>query len=96
MMRRSLIPALAATCGAALMATACSFSGLNSLPLPGATGRGPGAQTYHVQIANVGTLEPNSPVMVNNVVVGSVGSMSVQGWHADVDVSVNPGVAPRP
>ncbi|MBB5165328.1 MCE family protein [Mycobacterium sp. AZCC_0083] len=90
-MHRSPIPALATASCAALMVTACSFSGLNSLPLPGAIGRGPGAQTYHVQLANVGTLESNSPVMVNDVVVGSVGSMTVEGWHADVDVSVSPG-----
>lgn len=91
-MRRSPIVALVAAGCTALMATACSFSGLNSLPLPGAAGRGTGSQTYHVQIANVGTLEPNSPVMVNDVVVGSIGSISVEGWHADVGVSVNPGV----
>ncbi len=92
MMRRSPMPVLVAASCVVLMAPACSFGGLNSLPLPGAAGRGPGAQTYHIQIANVGTLESNSPVMLNDVVVGSVGGMTVDGWHADVDVSVNPGV----
>lgn len=91
-MRRSPIRPLVATSCTMLIATSCSFSGINSLPLPGATGRGPGSQTYHVQIANVGTLEPNSPVMINDVVVGSIGSITVEGWHADVDVSVEPGV----
>ena len=66
--------------------------GLNSLPLPGAVGRGPGANIYHVQVANVGTLESNSPVMIDDVVVGSVGKMTVQGWHADVEISVKPGM----
>lgn len=75
-----------------LSATGCAFHGLNSLPLPGTVGHGPGAETYHVEIANVGTLESNSPVMVNDVVVGSVGQMKVQGWHADVEISVQPGV----
>ncbi|MEB3980058.1 MCE family protein [Mycobacterium sp. 663a-19] len=72
--------------------TGCAFHGLNSLPLPGAVGRGPAAQIFHVEIANVGTLESNSPVMIGNVVVGSVGKMTVRDWHADVDVSVSPGI----
>ena len=75
-----------------LTVTGCTFGGLNSLPLPGAVGRGPGAEVYHVEIANVGTLESNSPVLINNVVVGSVGPMTVQEWHADVEISVKPGV----
>ena len=72
-------------------ATGCAFHGLNSLPLPGAVGRGPGATIYHLQIANVATLESNSPVMINDVVVGSVGKMTVKDWHADVELSVRPG-----
>ncbi|WP_374101688.1 MCE family protein [Mycobacterium sp. SM1] len=71
-----------------LTVTGCSFHGLNSLPLPGAVGRGPGAVSYHVEIPNVGTMEPNSPVMIDDVVVGSVRAMRVQGWHADVEISV--------
>jgi phospholipid/cholesterol/gamma-HCH transport system substrate-binding protein len=77
---------------AVLTATGCAFQGVNSLPLPGAVGRGPGASIYHIQIANVGRLESNSPVMIDDVVVGSVGNMTVNGWHADVDVSIKPDV----
>ena len=55
-------------------------------------GRGPDAATYHVEIANVATLESNSPVMIDDVVVGSVGKMTVDNWHADVEVSVKPDV----
>jgi phospholipid/cholesterol/gamma-HCH transport system substrate-binding protein len=75
-----------------LAATGCAFNGLNSLPLPGAVGRGPGAHIYHVEIANVGTLEANSPVMIDDVIVGSISKMTVRNWHAIVDVSVNPDV----
>jgi phospholipid/cholesterol/gamma-HCH transport system substrate-binding protein len=71
-----------------LVVTGCAFHGLNSLPLPGAVGRGAGADIYHVEIANVGTMESNSPVMIDDVVVGSVGTMRVKGWHADVEISV--------
>jgi phospholipid/cholesterol/gamma-HCH transport system substrate-binding protein len=76
----------------ALSTSACGFGGLNSLPLPGAVGRGPDAARYHVELANVSTLEPNSPVLIGDVVVGSVNSMRVRNWHADVEISVKPGV----
>ena len=56
----------------ALTTSGCAFQGVNSLPLPGAVGRGADSSIYHVEIANVATLEPNSPVMMNDVVVGSV------------------------
>ena len=79
-------------CGVALSLSGCAFQGVNSLPLPGAVGRGPDAVTYHVQVPNVATLESNSPVMIDDVVVGSVGKMTVQSWHADVEISVKPDV----
>jgi virulence factor Mce-like protein len=69
-------------------ATGCAFHGLNSLPLPGTVGDGPDAQIYHAQFANIGTLESNSPVMIDDVVVGSVRKMTFSNWHIDVDLSV--------
>ncbi|WP_445163686.1 MCE family protein [Mycobacterium sp. Dal123C01] len=75
-----------------LTAAGCGFKGLNSLPLPGAVGRGPGAQIFHVQIADVATMEANSPVMIDDVVVGSVSNMTMRDWHADVEVAVRPDV----
>ncbi len=82
---------IAAVCVAAGV-SGCGFGGLNSLPLPGAVGRGADAATYHVELANVSTLEPNSPVLLGDVVVGSVNSMAVRDWHADVEISVKPDV----
>jgi phospholipid/cholesterol/gamma-HCH transport system substrate-binding protein len=79
-------------CCVSLSTAGCAFQGLNSLSLPGAVGRGPDALTYHVEMANVGTLESNSPVLVNDVVVGAVGKMTVKNWHADVEVSLRPDV----
>ena len=79
---------LAIGCCVTLTGTGCAFHGLNSLPLPGAVGRGPGADIYHVEMANVVTMESNSPVMIDDVVVGSVGPMKVKDWHADVEISV--------
>jgi phospholipid/cholesterol/gamma-HCH transport system substrate-binding protein len=83
---------LAGMCCVMVTATGCAFQGLNSVALPGVVGRGPGAAVYHVQIANVSTLESNSPVMIDDVVVGSVGKMTFKDWHADVEVSVQPDV----
>lgn len=87
--RRMIIVAVAV---AAVGVSGCSFGGLNSLALPGAVGRGPDATKYHVELANVSTLEPNSPVLVGDVVVGSVNGMTVRNWHADVEISVKPEV----
>jgi phospholipid/cholesterol/gamma-HCH transport system substrate-binding protein len=83
---------LAIGCCVMVTATGCAFHGLNSLPLPGTVGRGAGSDIYHVEIANVGTLESNSPVMIDDVVVGSVGEMIVKNWHADVQISVKHGL----
>lgn len=76
----------------AMTATSCGFGGVNTLPLPGAVASGADSSTYHVEIANVGTLESNSPVMLGDVVVGSVGKLDVQGWHAELEVRVRPDV----
>jgi virulence factor Mce-like protein len=80
---------IAALC-AAVGLSGCGFGGLNSLPLPGAVGRGGAAAEYHVELANVSTLEPNSPVLLGDVVVGSVNRMTVRDWHANVEISVKP------
>ena len=93
MIRRSRVKRLTVVGSClALALTGCSFQGLNSLPLPGAVGRGPDAVTYHVEVPNVATLESNSPVMINDVVVGSVGKMTVDAWRANVEISVKPDV----
>ncbi|MCP9272996.1 MCE family protein [Mycolicibacterium arenosum] len=82
---------------AAIIATlavgGCGFQGINSLPLPGAVGSGSDGSVYHLEFANVGTLEPNSPVLIDDVVVGSVGAMTFSNWHINVDVSIRPDIA---
>jgi phospholipid/cholesterol/gamma-HCH transport system substrate-binding protein len=57
--------------GAALLA-GCQFGGLNSLNMPGTEGHGMGAYTITVELPDVATLPQNSPVMVDDVTVGSV------------------------
>lgn len=84
-------PLAVALCAMAPL-SGCAWQGVNSLPLPGAPGRVSGATVFHVEFANVGTLESNSPVMIDDVVVGSVGPMKVVRGHALVDILIKPGV----
>lgn len=83
-MTRMWILALAVMIGL----SGCAFNGVNSLPLPGTVGRGGDALHYRVELVNVGTLEPNSPVMIDDVVVGTVNHIGVVGRHAQADISV--------
>ena len=55
-------------------------------------GRDEGASTYPIEIANVATLEANAPVLLADVVVGSVSKLWTQDWHAVVEVKVEPDV----
>ncbi|MCW2651878.1 MAG: mammalian cell entry protein [Mycobacterium sp.] len=50
----------------------CQFGGLNSLNMPGTAGHGPGSFMVSVDMPDVATLPQNSPVMVDDVTVGSV------------------------
>jgi phospholipid/cholesterol/gamma-HCH transport system substrate-binding protein len=85
--------AAAVGCSLVFLTSGCAWHGLNSLPMPGAVSGGGGNTTVHVEMADVGSLESNSPVMIDDVVVGSVGRMVVRNWHADLEVHVREGVA---
>ncbi|MGX9788288.1 MCE family protein [Mycobacterium sp. MMS18-G62] len=50
----------------------CQFGGLNSLNMPGTVGHGAGAYSVTAELPDVATLPQNSPVMVDDVTVGSV------------------------
>jgi phospholipid/cholesterol/gamma-HCH transport system substrate-binding protein len=50
----------------------CQFGGLNSLNMPGTVGHGAGGYSITVELPDVATLPQNSPVMVDDVTVGSV------------------------
>jgi phospholipid/cholesterol/gamma-HCH transport system substrate-binding protein len=60
----------------------CGWHGLNTLPLPGTAGGGPGAFTIQAQLPNVTNLQPNSRVRLGDVTVGNVTKVDMQGWHA--------------
>ncbi|MFV8243675.1 MCE family protein [Mycolicibacterium peregrinum] len=69
---------------------ACSdFQGLNSVTLPGTKGTGPGSYTIQAQLPDVQNLERNSRVRVNDVTIGNVSNIEVQGWHALVTMTLD-------
>ncbi|MFC9978561.1 MCE family protein [Gordonia sp. NPDC127522] len=69
-----------------VLAAGCQWQGINSVALPGTAGTGSDDYQITVEIADVGTLSQNSPVLINDVEVGSVGPMRVRQWHAEIDV----------
>lgn len=79
---------LAAALGLAVL-TGCGFHGANSFTLPGSKGAGKDSYTIRAQMPDVQNLERNSRVRVNDVTVGSVTDIQLQGWHALVTMKVN-------
>jgi phospholipid/cholesterol/gamma-HCH transport system substrate-binding protein len=71
----------------------CGWRGLNSLPLPGTQGQGPGSYVVEAQLPNVVNIQPNSRVRVNDVNVGTVTKVERQDWHALVTMRLNGDVA---
>ena len=65
------------------------WRGLNSLPLPGTQGKGPGSYVVQAQMPDVNNLQQNSRVRVADVTVGNVTKIERQGWHALVTMRLN-------
>lgn len=61
-----------------LLLAGCNFDGLNSLSMPGTAGHGIGAYSITVELADMSTLPQNSPVMVDDVTVGSVAGVAAE------------------
>lgn len=74
---------------AMLTISGCGWQGLNSLPMPGTEGDGPGAFTVQVQLPDVTTVQQNSRVRVDDVNVGTVTNIERQGWHALVTIKLD-------
>lgn len=83
-MRRYLLAGVAA----ALCLTGCSYQGINSLTLPGDEGTGDGSYQITVQLAQADNLVANVPVMVNDVNVGTVTKVGLDGWTPTLTVSL--------
>ncbi len=69
--------------------TGCDWRGLNSLPMPGTQGRGPGSFAIQAQMPDVGNLQTNSRVRAADVTVGTVAKIERQGWHALLTMRLN-------
>lgn len=72
-----------------LAVSGCGWRGLNSVPLPGVRGVGPGSFTIQAQMPDVDNVEQNSRVRVGDVNVGTVSKIERQGWHALVTMTLN-------
>ena len=72
-----------------LTISGCGWKGLNSLPMPGTEGDGPGAFTVQVQLPDVTTVQQNSRVRVGDVTVGTVTKIERQDWHALVTIKLD-------
>ncbi|WP_156748069.1 virulence factor Mce family protein [Mycobacterium sp. E3198] len=70
-------------------ASGCGWRGLNSLPLPGTQGNGPGSYAIQAQMPDVNNIQQNSRVRVADVTVGHVTKIERQGWHALVTMQLN-------
>src|ERR1700753_50784 len=96
-MNRIWLRGSALAAGSALLA-GCQFSGLNSLVMPGTAGHGSGAYSITVEMPDVATLPQNSPVMVDDVTVGSVSGISAEqradgSFYAAVKLALDKNVA---
>lgn len=90
MMRDRLFRAvIVAVVSTGMLAGCADWRGLNSLPLPGVEGTGPGAFLIQAEMPDVDNIEPNSRVRVGDVNVGHVKRIERQGWHALVTMQLN-------
>ena len=76
---------IALACAGAMMLTGCDFSVYN-LPLPGGADLGENPYAVRVQFRDVLDLVPQSAVKVNDVTVGKVDDIRLDGYNAEVTV----------
>lgn len=81
---------LAAVLAAAVALTGCE--GAYDLPLPGGAARGDDVYRVTIEFADVLDLVPQSAVKVDDVTVGAVEDIELDGWQARVTVRLENGV----
>lgn len=86
--RKTAAWAVAAT----LLLTGCEFNGLYDVPLPGGAAADGDAYRVTVHFRDVLDLVPQSTVKVNNVTVGAVEKVELDGWHAVVRLRIDESV----
>ncbi|MEV8070211.1 MCE family protein [Streptomyces sp. NPDC085995] len=65
------------------------FDGVEDLPLPGGADLGPHPYTVTAELDDVLSLVPQAAVKVNDVAVGRVTAIRLDGWHARVTMKIN-------
>lgn len=88
-MRRRILGMVAALTAVVTVSGCGDWEGLNSLPLPGTEGRGGDAYEVRVVLADTTGLEPNARVRVNDVTVGTIKDVDVEGWNAVLTLGIN-------
>jgi phospholipid/cholesterol/gamma-HCH transport system substrate-binding protein len=73
----------------AALSGCAGWHGLNSLPLPGTQGRGPGSFEIKAAMPDVVNLQQNARVRVGDVAVGTVTNIQREGWHALLTIRLN-------
>ncbi|WP_432075899.1 MCE family protein [Streptomyces wuyuanensis] len=71
-----------------LLLTGCEFSGLYDVGLPGGAAADGNAYRVTVEFRDVLDLVPQSAVKVDNVTVGAVEKVELDGWHARVRLRI--------
>jgi phospholipid/cholesterol/gamma-HCH transport system substrate-binding protein len=71
-----------------LLLSGCEFNGWYDIPLPGGAAADGNAYRVTVDFRDVLDLVPQSSVKVNNVTVGAVEKVELNGWHARVRLRV--------
>ncbi|MGZ4592862.1 MAG: MCE family protein, partial [Actinomycetes bacterium] len=87
-MRPSRLRRVTATVAAALAASVAlsGCQGVFDLPLPGGAAQGSNVYRVTVEFNDVLDLVPQSAVKVNDVTVGAVDKITLDGWHARVRI----------
>lgn len=76
-----------------VLLSGCRFDGIDSMVLPGGKGKGDDAIKLTVELPDVGTLNVNADVKVDDVAVGTVTDVRVENWHAVAELTLEPDVA---
>ncbi|KWX02721.1 MCE family protein [Carbonactinospora thermoautotrophica] len=85
---RRVVRALAGAIAGTLLLTACQFNGLYDMPLPGGAAQGDDVYRVTVEFDDVLDLVPRSSVRVDDVTVGTVEKIWLDGWHAKVRLRI--------
>jgi phospholipid/cholesterol/gamma-HCH transport system substrate-binding protein len=80
--------AIAWAAAGSLLLSGCGFNGWYDVPLPGGAAADGHAYRVTVEFRDVLDLVPQSAVKVNNVTVGAVEKVELDGWHARVRLRV--------